>query len=1054
MGGWISTHTTTVGTRRICTWPVGLVHRGELVRTVRKVLADGGFIHVDKVVRRIRVATQRADGRSRIDVWVKLGFQNNALRALKTHTATRRWLSKLHQADRRKRGHGGGPEEDADAAKLESRDLRLVSWNIRGLNEKREELRIFARQKGADILCIQETLYSISAPYLSGYRCAHSLCGGTGRRGVAVFTREGLPVVEMGMSDDFSVWVRVLRRARPTVIASIYVPVQGEERKAALLSIKEKAQSILRRLPGVHLAMVGDWNMSRVKMDRMLARWACGLRVADVSGSDKTWHMNTKKKVIWTSIDHLVVSTRQPIKASLKVDRRQDISDHFPLVIKMASPLKTEADDGAEETERLVMKRHKLPGKYDQVRNSNRFAVLADEFAAMEVQDLPGGEGLESSNTAGSSEAEEDVTERNDEVRQTMEKLAAEFTEVCSTVAVEKRVAKRVNPASAADVRAQKLKPVVLSAETKVAVKQRRRIWGRMLEAIRADDRDQYVALLKEHRKALSKARELMKIDRRKEWTAFIQEGVDHLTEQRNHKLFWAWIKRLTGQKKRVAGLQPIRDAEGNLLLDPEKIAGEWMTHYGKLAKDVTGHSRDPEHWRSLLRGPRMEALDGINEVPSWGEVNACILGMNKNKAAGLSGLTPDFIALAGDIGPLQQAAEPESPFGETVFALVKAMFRHSIVPSCLNTALVVSIPKKGDKTQIDNYRGISLIEIVLKVAAGVVNRRVSEALEHNNRIVREQAGFRPNEECISQVVTLHETCTRRAALGLETYAAFIDFRKAFDTVCHEAVFAKLDHIGVRGRALGFVKALYKESGITVANAAGVRVRLERGVRQGCPLSPLLFNVFINDILDECRDLGVMVPGLPGGDNQIAGLLQADDLVLLAPSCEKLQQMLDKVTAWADRWQMSANGAKCGVMAFGDGAAAIAAAKSWSVQGETVPYVHTYRYLGVLVNDRLDVRAMVTDRAVHLEAACATLHSFLATTSIPMVARTKVLNAVAVAVAAYGGELWGMNQQMAQKLQSKLDETARWLLGASSRSRIASAMTVWKRSGLRRSMFD
>lgn len=442
-----------------------------------------------------------------------------------------------------------------------------------------------------------------------------------------------------------------------------------------------------------------------------------------------------------------------------------------------------------------------------------------------------------------------------------------------------------------------------------------------------------------------------------------------------------------------------------------------------------------------------MEALDGINEVPSWGEVNACILGMNKNKAAGLSGLTPDFIALAGDIGPLQQAAEPESPFGETVFALVKAMFRHSIVPSCLNTALVVSIPKKGDKTQIDNYRGISLIEIVLKVAAGVVNRRVSEALEHNNRIVREQAGFRPNEECISQVVTLHETCTRRAALGLETYAAFIDFRKAFDTVCHEAVFAKLDHIGVRGRALGFVKALYKESGITVANAAGVRVRLERGVRQGCPLSPLLFNVFINDILDECRDLGVMVPGLPGGDNQIAGLLQADDLVLLAPSCEKLQQMLDKVTAWADRWQMSANGAKCGVMAFGDGAAAIAAAKSWSVQGETVPYVHTYRYLGVLVNDRLDVRAMVTDRAVHLEAACATLHSFLATTSIPMVARTKVLNAVAVAVAAYGGELWGMNQQMAQKLQSKLDETARWLLGASSRSRIASAMTVWKEIG-------
>jgi hypothetical protein len=187
-------------------------------------------------------------------------------------------------------------------------------------------------------------------------------------------------------------------------------------------------------------------------------------------------------------------------------------------------------------------------------------------------------------------------------------------------------------------------------------------------------------------------------------------------------------------------------------------------------------------------------------------------------------------------------------------------------IPELQETALIIPIHKDDDPFDMDNYRGISIITDLLKILTSILNTRLKNAALKHNLIRKEQAGFRSKEECMAQVISLYEIVNRRKLTGRETFACFIDFRKAYDTVPHEALFLKLERMGIRGRILEFIRALYNQSFQAVRIGAGSnkligeQFQLLRGLRQECPLSPILFNLFINDILDNCGTWAVRVP--------------------------------------------------------------------------------------------------------------------------------------------------------------------------------------------------
>ncbi|KAH6593920.1 hypothetical protein BASA61_004139 [Batrachochytrium salamandrivorans] len=220
--------------------------------------------------------------------------------------------------------------------------------------------------------------------------------------------------------------------------------------------------------------------------------------------------------------------------------------------------------------------------------------------------------------------------------------------------------------------------------------------------------------------------------------------------------------------------------------------------------------------------------------------------------------------------------------------------------------------------------------------------------------------------------------------LGLNTHVLFIDIRKAFDTVPVGALLWKLQNMGFPRRTLAFLKALYTSS--SARARAGSLLSdpfpVQRGVRQGCPLSGLLFNLFINDILDGVAP--ITVPGLPRDTNPIRGLMYADDVAVFADSEQSLLAASTAVEQWANRW-------KCSL---------------------------------------LDHSAWLKQKRSALEHTILALHPVLANHQLTVNYRSRIFSAVVMGKVYYGLELVGGNKSHLAPLQTTINKGIRLFTGA------------------------
>ena len=541
-----------------------------------------------------------------------------------------------------------------------------------------------------------------------------------------------------------------------------------------------------------------------------------------------------------------------------------------------------------------------------------------------------------------------------------------------------------------------------------------------------------------------------------------------NLDQTYDPKSFFQHIGRKSKYKGKdsIGGSQPIYDTLcKKVVTDADRVNQVWFLHFRKLATDPNLVKEELEWQRVLVPGlgpvlkPKL-STDHLNRMITLEEMCEALKAMKYNKAPGKDAVTADFLKLV--VSDMHDNNPDPSPMTRLMLFFCNSIFGTGAIPTEWQQSIVLPIPKKGDLTKTDNYRGISLMNCMLKVLLTITCKRLNTWMEDNEFYTPAQAGFRTKEECVTQAAALFEMCRRRQILNQKSFITFIDLQKAYDTVPIGALMTKLQRYGINGRILHFLRSLYSQSKVTVRTGAvpfqySEPFNLERGVRQGCPCSTVLFNIFINDLPEELeRSLGTQVPTGTVFYFQprikIASFLFADDLATVAGSAEQAAQQCQVVEQWINKNGMTAGIKKCGVMRVRTEDERKRGVKieiddatrdMWRIHGKRLPVVTEYEYLGIVMNQDLNRDRMAQARKKSASKTMRTIQPFMQQKNVPLQHKIRVLKTVCIPKMLYGAELFGMCASFTQSTQVKINRILRMALGTAAASSVANA-PLWE----------
>ncbi len=508
----------------------------------------------------------------------------------------------------------------------------------------------------------------------------------------------------------------------------------------------------------------------------------------------------------------------------------------------------------------------------------------------------------------------------------------------------------------------------------------------------------------------------------------FWAEVAEHLQVLRRageSRQFFADMKAAGLEKTSRSDSMSIRDENGELLCEAEAVRGRWRRRFQALLNSG-GEDIDRSIVDSVDQMPMCIQL-GL-EPRKEEMVAAALQAMNRWKATGPDDLCAELLQLGVD-----------EPIILRVFhQIVVKVWKKEEVPQKWKDASIVVLYKKKDRTVCDNYRGISLTAHAGKVLLKIVAMRLGGYAEETGLLPEEQCGFRPRRSTLDMLFVIRMLQEFGREKYIPLFVCFIDLQKAYDSVDRKLLWLILNRFGVPDKLISVIRAFHDgmRAAVRFGDETSEWFEVDKGLRQGCVLAPLLFNLFFTAVLNVAvqefmsdeqvmKDL-VSIKSLfdckPSDYKKrqaktlvlvrkLWGLLYADDAGVVSRTQASLSKMMSAIVCTCREFGLTVSESKTETMHMRvrDGEAV---AMRIEAAGQKYNQVQDFVYLGGDINDDADITFEIRRRrqraAWKLRKYCKQV--FHPRSGITMKTKISLLKSEVIEALLYGAETWTLKQ--------------------------------------------
>ena len=428
------------------------------------------------------------------------------------------------------------------------------------------------------------------------------------------------------------------------------------------------------------------------------------------------------------------------------------------------------------------------------------------------------------------------------------------------------------------------------------------------------------------------------------------------------------------------------------MLFEKDKVLQRWSDYIGDLFAD----NRPPLPIPSNDDGPPI-----IKE-----EVEKALKNTQMGKAPGEDGITTEMLKTLESFGV------------EKLTDLYNDIYATGIIPEELLRSIYITLPKQPRATDCSNYRTISLMPHTLKIFLKIIQARIGNKIDRE--VGETQFGFRPGSGTREGIFFINIMAQKHIEINQDLYTCFIDYSKAFDRVHHDQLITCLERIGIDGKDIRIIANLYwyQKAAIRIDNELSPFTNIQRGVRQGCVLSPYLFNIYTEFIFRESNELkGTNIHGL-----NLNNLRYADDTALVATDQKDLQKIVSKVKDESSKAGLDMNVKKTKTMIISKKPEG--KQLDIKVDNQSLGLVDKFKYLGTQISNDGKPDTEITNRINIAKSKFSSMSKLLTSKRLSIPTKLKILKCYVFSIFMYGAEAWTLSKV----LESKIEAFEMWCL--------------------------